>query len=65
MKKIISVIAMLIYVGTLAFAYPTGCFEGSSRYDRDRCAIAISGGDFCVMSKDGSVLTRWTIMDQQ
>ncbi|MCQ2325095.1 MAG: hypothetical protein MJZ58_02755 [Paludibacteraceae bacterium] len=63
MKKIIALICVLICVGTLAFAYPRGCFEGSSRYDRDRCAIAISGDELCFLSKDGSVLTRWTIID--
>ena len=50
---------------TTAFAYaiPSGCYSGTSRTNRDRCAIQISDNTLHIISKSsGEVLARWKII---
>lgn len=40
---------------------PEGCYEGSSRSKRGRCAILISSNTLHIMDREGKVLGRWNI----
>lgn len=62
MKKIV-LAAILTFVTVFTFADPPfGCYEGSSRYSRGRCAIQVGGGDINVIGSDGTVIARWKIV---
>ena len=40
---------------------PSGCYEGSSRYTRGRCAISIMNDILHIINKKGEVIARWNI----
>jgi hypothetical protein len=61
MKKIV-VLFLFALASTLSFAIPNGCYSGSSRQTRDRCAIQISGNDFNIINREGDVIARWKII---
>jgi hypothetical protein len=63
MKKIKFLLVTLLTALTLfASAIPSGCYEGSSRHNRDRCAIQISNNVIHVIGSDGYVVAKWTIV---
>ena len=64
MKKSI-ILALLLFVNILAYAVPSGCYEGSSRTHRGRCAIQISHNVMNITNRSGEVIARWTIVSDK
>ncbi|MBP5663568.1 MAG: hypothetical protein J6X16_04775 [Bacteroidales bacterium] len=63
MKKIKTfLITLLTVISLCAFAIPSGCYEGSSRHNRDRCAIQISDNVLNVINREGDVIAKWNII---
>lgn len=61
MKKILLAVVFTV-VSLFAFAIPSGCYEGTSRINRDRCAILIQGDELNITNRDGDVIVRWKIV---
>ena len=61
MKKTIMVVVLTL-ASIFAFAIPSGCYSGTSRINRDRCAIQISGNVINVTNREGNVIARWNIV---
>ena len=61
MKKILLAVIFTV-VSLFAFAIPSGCYEGTSRTNRDRCAILIQGDEINVTNRYGDVIARWKIV---
>jgi hypothetical protein len=60
-KKIV-LSSLLVFATVVAFAIPGGCYSGTSRTNRDRCAIHIGGNTLSVMNRNGDVVARWNIV---
>ena len=66
MKKIKALlITLLTVISLFAFAIPSGCYEGSSRHNRDRCAIQINGDVLHFINREGDVIARWNIISDK
>lgn len=62
MKKLFVVVILAL---ATIFTYanpPAGCYKGSSRHNRDRCAIQVSGNTLNVINREGDVIARWNII---
>lgn len=63
MKKAI-VLIMFAFASFCAYAFPSGCYEGSSRPNKGYCRIYISGKTLSVRNKSGEEIARWTIVSE-
>lgn len=63
MKKLI-LCTLLVFASVFAYAIPSGCYSGTSRTNRDRCAIQISNRTINVTNRSGEVIARWTIVKE-
>lgn len=64
MKKLFFLAAFFI-ASIFAYAIPSGCYSGTSRPHRDRCAIQISDNILYMTSRDGTVTAKWTIVSDK
>ena len=64
MKKFI-MLALLTFATIFAYAIPSGCYEGSSNKNKDRCAIYIKDNVLNVTNRSGEVIARWNIVSDK
>ena len=64
MKKYLMVV-LLVFASVFAFAVPNGCYQGTSRHTRGRCALLIQGDVLHVINRDGDVIARWNIISEK
>lgn len=56
---------MLTVATLISYAIPNGCYySGRSNSPRKHCEIQISGSSFNCLNRDGDVIARWTIVNE-